>query len=198
MVPDSQGTQDVDGREGSSAKAPHSKPDADRAHPVPGRPASRELNARQIQAISMYIANPKNGARTTRRSCSCPRTSRSMSPNASAETGTTRDKKGHDENRAGRYRERKGEMSVPSERWAALRKAYQEVLRQEQAAELRARAPEIVEMFRCLDARERVERFRFSPSLERKADLLRYIERFDLGLQQDEDRREQDPGSDLE
>ena len=92
----------------------------------------------------------------------------------------------------------KGEMSVPSERWAALRKAYQEVLRQEQAAELRARAPEIVEMFHRLDARERVERFRFSPALERKADMLRYIERFDLGPQQDEDRREQDPGSGLE
>ena len=62
MVSDSQGTEEADGKKGSSAKAPHSKPDVDRAHPVPGRPASRGLHALQIQAISLYIANPNKAA----------------------------------------------------------------------------------------------------------------------------------------
>ena len=83
-------------------------------------------------------------------------------------------------------------MKVPRERRAAQRKAYQEVLRQEQEAELRARAPEIVGMFDRLDAGERVECFRFSMLLQLMADGLRSLERSDLRLQQDEDRKEQD------
>ena len=71
MVPDSQGTGDVDGREGSSATVPHSKPDADRANPVPGRPASGELDARQSRR-SLCTSPTQTRPRSPRRSA-CPR-----------------------------------------------------------------------------------------------------------------------------
>lgn len=60
MVRGSQGRKQTQGREASSAgEAPSSKPDEPRtARSGRGRHASSELDARQLQAIALYIANP--------------------------------------------------------------------------------------------------------------------------------------------
>jgi hypothetical protein len=60
VVRGSQGRKQAQGREASSAgEAPSSKPDEPRtARSGRGRHASSELDARQLQAIALYITNP--------------------------------------------------------------------------------------------------------------------------------------------
>lgn len=64
MVRDSQGSKQAQGRKASSSgEATSSKPHGPRAaRSGRGRPASSELDARQLQAIALYIANPNKTA----------------------------------------------------------------------------------------------------------------------------------------